>query len=266
VSQHVAALEEELGAQLLERSRNGATLTEAGKILRRHARQALADLKHAKEAIRRARGLETATLRVAASTIPGGYLVPPVLAQLCERSPGLAVVLRQGDSRETAERVAGREAEVGVVGSRFDDRGMTYAPVGGDEIRLTVPRGHPWGARGSVAPSELANEPFVGREAGSGTARTVAEALAAAGLPAGSLKVRAHMGSSEAVKAAVQTGLGVAFLSDAATRREVDRGDLALVEVAGLRIARPFYLVKRAGSQLSPAAEAFWAAMLETYG
>lgn len=263
VSQHVAALEAELGAQLLERSRNGVTLTEAGKILRRHARQALVELRHAREAIGKARGLAETTLRVAASTIPGGYLVPSVLARLCQRSPGLTVVLRQGDSRETVDRVVGREADVGVVGSRFEEKGLLYEPVGGDEIRLTLPAGHPWAGRAAVALAELAGEPFVGREAGSGTARTVGEALAAAGLDPGSLAVRAHMGSSEAVKAAVLAGLGVAFLSDAAVRREVDRGELSLIAVEGLRIARPFYLVRRTGRELPAAAAAFWDEMRE---
>jgi DNA-binding transcriptional LysR family regulator len=266
VSQHVAALEEELGVRLLDRSRNGVSLTEAGKIFRRHARQVLGDLRATHDAIRRFRGVENATLTVAASTIPGGYLIPAVLVTMCERFPDLGVALLQGDSREAVERVASQEAEVGVVGNRFEERGLTYVPVGSDEICLAAPRGHPWTSRQSVALTDLGEAPFVVREAGSGTARTVAQALAGAGVTTGGLRVRAHMGSNEAVKAAVMAGLGLSFLSEVAVRREVERGDLSIVPVDGLRIARRFHLVRRTGREISPAASAFWDLMLATYG
>jgi DNA-binding transcriptional LysR family regulator len=74
------------------------------------------------------------------------------------------------------------------------------------------------------------------------------------------------MGSNEAVKAAVMVGLGLSFLSEVAVRREVERGDLAIVPVDGLRISRRFHLVRRAGGEISPAAAAFWDLMLSTYG
>ncbi|MBI5441407.1 MAG: LysR family transcriptional regulator [Deltaproteobacteria bacterium] len=266
VSQHVAALEEELGVRLLERSRNGIALTEAGKILKRHARQVLGDIQAAHEAIRRFRGIEKATLRVAASTIPGGYLIPAVLVTMCERFPDLSVALLQGDSRDTIDRVASQEAELGVVGNRFEERGLTYVPVGNDEICLVVSRGHAWADRASVALADFPGAPFVVREPGSGTAKTVAEALTAAGVNTGGLRIRAHMGSNEAVKAAVMAGLGLSFLSEAAVRREVERGDLSIVPVEGLRISRRFHLVRRTGRELSPAATAFWDLMVITYG
>ena len=85
ISQHIAALEEELGVQLLERSRNGIRLTEGGKILQKHARRLMGELRSTESAFRRFRGLEETVLRIGVSSIPGGYLVPPVLATLCER-------------------------------------------------------------------------------------------------------------------------------------------------------------------------------------
>ncbi|NTU59472.1 MAG: LysR family transcriptional regulator [Deltaproteobacteria bacterium] len=266
VSQHMAALEGELGVRLLERSRNGVALTEAGRVFRRHARQVVGDLRAAQEAIRRFRGVEAATLRLAASSIPGAYLVPPVLVALGERYPNLSVVLRQGDSRSAAEAVASKEADVAVVGNRFEERGLTYAPVGSDEIRLAVPRGHPWASRASVPVAELQELPMVVREAGSGTAKTVIEALGKAGVDTASLCIRAEVGSNEAVRASVMAGLGASFLSEIAVRRDVERGDLTLVAVEGLRISRSFYLVRRTGRDISPAASAFWDLMVATHG
>lgn len=266
VSQHIAALEGELGVRLLERSRNGVTLTEAGRVFRRHARQVVGDVRAAQEAIRRYCGVEASTLRVAASSIPGGYLIPPVLVALRERFAKLNVVLRQEDSQATVEAVASKEADVGVVGNRFEERGLSYAPVGHDEIRLALPREHPWAGRRSVPVAELDGLPMVVREAGSGTAKAVIEALGKAGVDTATLQVCAEVGSNEAVKASVLAGLGASFLSELAVRRDAERGDLALVDVEGLAISRRFFLVRRTGKDLPSVASAFWDLMLETYG
>ena len=266
VSQHIAALEEEFAVQLLERSRNGVSLTEAGKIFNKHSRRIMGEIRALEEALRRYRGIEDATLRVAASTIPGTYLVPQVVADLCGQFPDLTVRLVQGDSREVVEAVINREAEVAVVGHRFEERGLTYATVGNDEIYLVVSAGHPWAKRPWVTADELAEAPFVIRESGSGTARTVVDALTQAGIDPSRQKIRLRAGSNDAVKAAVMAGVGISFLSNLAVRSEVERGVLVVVPVQGLQISRRFLLVRRSGRELSPAASAFWDQMLAAYG
>lgn len=266
VSQHIAALEEEFSVRLMERTRNGVNLTEAGKIFNRHSRRIMGEVRSINEAMRRYRGIEDATLRIAASTIPGTYLVPRVVAGLCARFPRLEVRLVQGDSREVIEAVINQGVEVAVVGHRFEERGLTYASFGTDEIFLVVPGGHPWANRPSVMADELIDAPFVIREPGSGTAKTVVEALSQAGINASGHRVRLSVGSNDAVKAAVIAGVGISFLSNLAVRSEVDRGVLAVVPVNGLQILRQFYLVRRTNRELSPAASAFWDLMLATFG
>ena len=266
VSQHIAALEEEFAVRLLERSRNGVSLTEAGKIFNKHCRRIMGEVTAIKDALRRYRGIEDATLRVAASTIPGSYLVPQVVAGLCEKYPNLSVRLVQGDSREIVEAVINQEAEVAVVGNRFQERGLTYAPVGNDEIYLVVPAGHPWAKRPSVTMHDLAEAIFVVRESGSGTAKTVVDALSQAGVDPSMLKIRLRVGSNDAVKAAVMAGAGISFLSNLVVRSEIEQGVLTVVPVEGLQISRRFLLVRRSGRDLSPVASVFWDSMLTAYG
>ena len=266
VSQHIAALEAEFSVRLLERSRNGVILTEAGEIFNKHARRILGEVRGTNEAMNRYRGIEDATLRIAASTIPGTYLVPRVVADLCARLPHLAVRQVQGDSREVIEAVINQGVEVAVVGNRFEERGLTYEPVGNDEILLVVPGEHPWAARPSVKVDELVEAPFIVRESGSGTAKAVVEALSQAGMDVSRWRIRLSVGSNDAVKAAVIAGVGISFLSGLAVRNEVDRGILAVVPVEGLQILRHFCLVRRTNRELTPAASAFWELMIETYG
>jgi len=262
VSQHIAALEGELGVSLLDRSRRGVTLTEAGKLLRRHARQVVGAMAAAQQAVERFRGLEETPLRVGVSTIPGTYLVPRAMPALFARHPGLRLILLQGDSRETLDRIAADDVELGLVGSRFEQRGLAYTPLASDTIRLVVAPDHRWAQVKAIALADLAGEPLILRESGSGTGKTVGEALRKAGLDLSTLQVRAEVGSTEALKAAVAVGVGAAFLSEWACREEVKRGALAAVAVEGLVVERSFYLVQRAARTLSPAATAFWEVLL----
>jgi DNA-binding transcriptional LysR family regulator len=120
-----------------------------------------------------------------------------------------------------------------------------------------VNHAHPWNGRKSVELQDLINEPLVLREPGSGTGKTVTEALLKAGVFPQKLKVTAYLGSNESVKQAVINGLGVSFVSEISVRKELERQELAVVKVKGLKISRHFYLASRAGRELSPAAKAF---------
>lgn len=264
ISQHIAALEAEVGAPLLERSQHGVRVTDEGQVLRKHAKTLVAELHAAEASIRGFRGVEPRTLSIGVSTIPAAYLVPPVLSQLCERFPHLDVRVLHGDSRATVDRIVNREAEVGVVGRRFKERGLVFTEVGADRIVLVVPPGHAWTEKSSISPAELQDGTFVFREPGSGTGATVVEALRNAGVEASRLRIRAEMGGNEAIKAAVRAGIGASFLSWVAVASDVIRGELAIVRVDGLSISRSFHLVQRSGRRASVAADAFGDLLLKS--
>ncbi|MBT1076145.1 selenium metabolism-associated LysR family transcriptional regulator [Geobacter grbiciae] len=265
VSQHIAALEHELGVKLLDRTGRGALLTEGGKLLLEHARKVVAGAREIEPAMRRFRGVEEAELRVGGSNIPGDHMIPEVLPLFLARHPGVRLTLLQGDSREILDKVAREEVEIGIIGSSFDDEGFAFTPLGRDEIRLIAGSAHPLAGRGPVGIDVLARQEFIMREPGSGTARTIAHALAGAGVAPATLAVRASLGSNEAVKHAVASGLGVSFLSEISVRKELGRGELVEVPVEGLKISRTFYLVQRDGRELSPAARAFADLMRDQY-
>lgn len=266
VSQHISALERELGIKLLDRTAKGALLTGAGKILESHARRVVGEMRTIRLAVNRYKGLDQASLTVGASTIPGDYMIPEALPLLQRRFPGLAITTLQGDSREILHKLEREEVEIGIIGSRFADEAFTFRPLGRDRIVLIVGQEHPWYGRHAVSMDELQEQAFIFREPGSGTGKTVHEALAAAGIEPTRLKTRVNLGSNEAIKHAVASGAGVSFISELSVRRELARGELGSVTVPGLDIARSFYLASRAGRELSPAAAAFAGVMQEMHG
>ncbi len=264
-SQHIAALEESCGVRLLDRTGKGAVPTEAGKLLLHHGRKVLAQLKRTESAMALfARG-DVAELSVGGSTIPCTYLLPRIISRVAATSPSLAIRTRQGDSREAIQLLAREEVEVAIVGSRTDNETITFHPLTRDLIRLVVGRPHPWFGVNRLSLDDLTAEPLVLREEGSGTGRAVYEALQMAGVDPRSLRVRAWMGSSEAVKQGALLGIGAAFLSDLAVQAELERGELAVVELAGIEMERTFYLASRRGRDLSPAARVFCAAARDLF-
>ncbi len=266
VSQHISALEREVGIKLLDRTVKGAIPTEGGKILIDHGRRIMAEMRDIPNAINRFKGLEDVSLTVGASNIPGDYMIPEALPNLLERFPRLAITVIQGDSREIMGKIERHEVEIGIVGSIFDDDGFTFVPLGRDRIILVTGRGHPLYGKGNISVEELTRQPIISREPGSGTGKTVKEALAANGINPETLKVRISLGSNKGVKQAVTHGAGIAFLSELSVRRELDRGELAEISVPSLEIIRQFYLASLAGREPSPAATAFGRAMVEFYG
>ncbi len=257
VSQHISALESEFGIRLLDRTGKGVYLTEGGRIFYDYARRILAGTGEMTAAIRRFKGLEQVVLRIGASNIPGIYMIPGFLSFFRAIHPGVTVSVVQGDSHEILERLKGNEIEMGFIGGIYNDDSVEFHHLACDEIVLVVDSRHPWKGKGEIAPEELAGASFVFREEGSGTRKSVIEALERAGIKSDSLNVMACLGSNEAVKQAVCHGGGVSFLSELSVSKECDRGELFRVPVRGISIKRRLYCASRRGREISPAARSF---------
>lgn len=257
VSQHISALENEFGMRLLDRTGKGALPTEGGKLLLERARRLLEYAREIPVAMARFKGIEEAALNIAGSSIPGEYIIPAALPVMIERFPGVTMVLLQGDSREVLEKVMSEEVELGVVGGRFSEESLDFAPFAKDELVLIAAANHRWAGAGGIAIGELMEEPFVMREMGSGTGKASANALQKAGISPGKLRVAAHLGSNEGVKRAVLSGIGVSFVSAISVQRELEQGALVQIPVENVFISREFYIATRKGRELSPAAGVF---------
>ncbi len=266
VSQHISALEAEFGLKLLDRTGKGVFPTNGGKKLLEQARLIVGRAREIPVIMKRFRGLEEAELKMGASNIPGSYLLPSVLSSFLDRYPKVTFTILQGDSRETLDRLRKEEIEIGIIGTLFDQRDVDFKPLAGDEIVLVLKANHPWAQRKMIPVQDLLNERFIIREAGSGTDKTVGEALVRAGVEPSQMKIRARLGSNEAVKQGVLNGIGAAFISERSVKNELAQGQIATVKVRGLTILRNFYLIGRRERELSPPAQLFADLLLKRYG
>jgi DNA-binding transcriptional LysR family regulator len=257
ISEHVRALEDELGVQLLDRLGRGATPTPAGQLLLAYARRMLTLSREAHQALERFQGRMSGELVVGGSTIPGEYVLPALVGQFKAKYPDISISLLIGSTRQVSDWLDEGRVEVGVVGARPAARTLAARELMADELVVVVAATHPWARRGTITLADLQTEPMVVRERGSGSRDAVEHALHEAGIAPATLRVVGEMGSTQAVKQAVRAGVGIALISRRAVEDECRAGLLACVKVKDLRVARAFYLVTHRDRTRSPLAQAF---------
>lgn len=257
VSEHVRALEDQLGVALLDRLGRGATTTPAGQILLSYALRMLSLAREARQAIDQFQGTMSGELIVGGSTIPGEYVLPALVGTFKSKYPDISISLLIGSSRQVSEWVDDGRVEVGVVGAPPMSKSLEARPLMDDHIVIAVPSGHPWSRRPSVTVDDLRAEPLLLRERGSGSRDAVERALAARGLTFGAFRIVGEMGSTQAIKQAVRAGVGVSLISRRAVADECRAGLLTCVAITDLDIRRAFHLVTSRERTRSPLAQAF---------
>ncbi|MBN2106395.1 MAG: LysR family transcriptional regulator [Deltaproteobacteria bacterium] len=257
VSQHIAALEQFVGLPLFDRADRDITLTKAGELLYTYARQIITLQEEAVQALDHFKGRKSGNLVIGASTIPGEYVLPPLLGDFKKLYPDIHITMRIADTAVIVQELLSRNLELGIVGGRIKDEHLQYAKCADDEQVLIVPRRHRWWGKKEVTLEELAREPLVMREKGSGSRMSMEINLREAGMNPGQLLVSAEMGSTAALKHAVRSGVGAAFISRRAVVDEVAHGLLRVITVAGHTFARVFYVVSDRKRALSPLGKAF---------
>lgn len=247
-SMRLRTLERTLGLELLDRTSGRAQLTPTGRAVVQWSESvfsAMSALLLGTAALRTEGRIQ---LRLAASMTVAEYLVPTWLEKLRTANPGLKVSLEMGNSAQVAEWVSAKNVDVGFVEGLEDLRGLASAEVESDDLVLVVAPSHPWAGRARpVSGPELVTAPLVMREVGSGTREVLERALDSSGL---AVTPVAELGSTTAIKAAVEGGLGPAVLSRLAVRVEVADGRLIEVPTVDLDLRRSIRAVWSGGRRL----------------
>ncbi|HEX7255848.1 MAG TPA: LysR family transcriptional regulator, partial [Gaiellaceae bacterium] len=259
VSKHLAALESELASRLVTRHREGATLTPAGELLADYVLRAEALLANAERALAADADGETGGLSIAASGIPGTYLLPELVVQFHDRHPRIEADLDVTTSVGALERVRAHTAELGVVGGLTVPPELDSEPLLDDEIVLV---GAPALGGRRLRTKELEGLRWVSREEGSATRAAVETARWEIGLHAVS---ELHLPSWEAVKLAVAKGAGIAAISKLALDLELEARRLVVLDVPRWRLVRTISVLYARSVPLTAPAERFLALLRETF-
>jgi len=261
VSYQVKELEETLGQPLLDRLGRTVELTEAGSVLYAYARRALDVVDEATLVLEEMRGIKRGTLRVGASTTVGVYLLPAALGAFKKLHPGLVISLEIGTRAHVQEQVLRNELDLAVVGPALKDAELAVLPFMTDELVVVAPAGHLLAGKRGLTLKDLSGEPFVMREAASGSRWSLEKAARKAGAR---LTVAMELGSNGAIKHAVESGLGLAVLSRYACALELSGGRLVELDVRGFPIQRDWHIVHLRRRKLPSSVHAFIKFLKET--
>lgn len=253
VSQQMKQLTKAIGLQLLEQVGKRLYLTDAGRevlavsqdISERFAQleMTLADLK----------GLKQGNLRLAATTT-AKYFVPRLLGAFRKRYPGISISLQVTNQQKLLERLAENQDDLYFTGQPPANVDIKPRPVIENPLVVIASHDHPLAQVKNISLQQLAEEPFILRESGSGT-RTAVERFFEENRVA--INVEMEIGSNEAIKQAIVGGLGISILSVHALALEGINGPLIVLDVEGFPLQRYWYVVYPTGKQLSIVAHTF---------
>jgi len=251
VSKHVAALETEVHKRLVSRSHGAVRLTPAGQMLADYVLRAEALLANARRAIASGDDAQVGNLALAASGIPGTYLLPLVVARFHEMHPAVVIEFRASTSAEATEAVRAHKVEIAVVGGLTVTPELDAARLLDDEVVLV---GAPSLRRTRMRAAELEAVTWISREEGSATRAAVEAARLQMGLRA---VRKLELPSWEAVKLAVASGAGIAAISRFALEVELSAGRLVVLDAPRWKLWRTISLVTARDVPLTPPASRF---------
>jgi DNA-binding transcriptional LysR family regulator len=243
VSLQIQALEELYETKLFDRSSSSVTLTKAGEVLYKYAKNILSLYADAEKQIGDLTGLVKGSLSVGASTTIGNNLLPLIISDFKKTRPKIKVHMRVGNTKQIIELLNSGNIDFGIVEGDISKQKLKNEPLLQDELVVIVPSFHPWAKRKDISILELIKEPFIFREEGSGTRQIIEKYLSSHGISVNNMKITTILGSTIAIKEAVESGLGIAIVSRWSARKERKYGTLKLLSIKEEKMMREFTLI-----------------------
>lgn len=257
ITKQLKALEQEFGAELLERGQKKPRLSEAGLILEMYAGQILSLIEKAKYDITKLNKTVSGKLNIAASSIPGHYILPCIAGEFCKEYPLVHLSFENGDTDEVIKRVLDKSVQIGAVGAYPNLSQLICHRFFTDRLILIASCGHKWSKVEQISVNGLKNGTFIWREKGSGTRKSIENILLSQGIDVSQLNISMELGSTESIVTAVEAGYGVSFVSKWSVQKAIQLGRLKEIEIAGFNGNRDLYLIYLSSDLVPRTVESF---------
>ncbi|WP_227935262.1 LysR family transcriptional regulator [Alkalihalobacillus deserti] len=244
VTRQIRALEDFYGLSLFNRKDNKLTVTKAGRALYPIAKAIINDFNCSIEMMKRMNDEHHFTLHVGASLGVGEYILPKLLGEFKKNHPEAKLSLKIGDTKNIVDGLTQGTFHIGIVEGEFDHQEFHTALLTEDELILIIGPDHPWRFRKMIELHEVINEQLVRRVAKSEFRLRVEKELSKYNL-LDRVTTYIELETTQAVKNAVESGLGISFISRIAAEKELEAGRLIEIEIINFKIIRPLYVVMR---------------------
>jgi DNA-binding transcriptional LysR family regulator len=257
VSLQIQALEELYETKIFDRTSSSVTLTPAGEVLYKYSKEILTLYAQAEKDIGEITGLVKGSISVGASTTIGNYLLPPVIADFKTENPKIKIHLLVGNTKRVVDLLNSGNLDIGIVEGEIKKYKIISEKLLSDEMILIVPTAHPWGKKKDISMLDMIKEPFIFREEGSGSRQVIEKYLNKRGITTQKMNITTILGATEAIKEAVERGIGISIVSKWAVRKEAKGGGLAAVSFKEGKMLRDFCLIFNKNTVTSYAVEEF---------
>ncbi|ACX95927.1 LysR family transcriptional regulator [Halothiobacillus neapolitanus] len=258
VSMQMKKLSEMVGVPLIEQVGKKIYLTEDGQELAQATREIFGIMDRFTTLAAERQGLKKGQLRLMAITT-ASYFAPRLLGEFAKLYPGIEVSLRVTNKEQVLASIANNLDDLYLLGQPPEGMEIESTPIMDNPIIVLAAPDHPLAKEKNISLERLAQEPWLMREKGSGTRNAIERRFAELGI---TVRPRLELGSNEAIKQAILTGLGISALSRH-TLTLNQPGQFAVLDVQGYPILRHWYAIYPAGRQMSVAARAFLDYLLE---
>ncbi len=256
VTFQVKQLEEHFNTRLFERSHSKITLTPAGEVAMEYAERILNLSSEMDTRLGELTGQISGTLLVGASTTIAEYMLPRLLGDFKAQYPNVHARLMVANSESIEAKIADHTLDVGLIEAPSHHPQLMSHVCCEDELVAICSPKHSVAQHASITPVQLAELPYVSRESGSGTREVMDDYFRKNGVQPEDLHIVMELGSREAIKGAVEAGLGIAIVSRATIQKEIKLGDLNAIPLEP-RLYRPLSMVN--------AKEKFRSRLLQTF-
>ncbi|NJL60510.1 MAG: LysR family transcriptional regulator [Methylacidiphilales bacterium] len=260
VSLQVQNLERQLDVPLFDRGGRRAQLTEAGHLLLGYGEKILSLCQETCRAIEDLQNLQGGTLIVGASQTTGTYLLPRMIGMFRQKYADVAVQLHVHSTRRTAWSVANGQVDLAIIGGEIPGElaeSLEIVSYAEDELVLILPVTHPFAKLEKIQREDLYKLQFIALDSQSTIRKVIDQVLSRCDIDTRRFRVEMELNSIEAIKNAVQSGLGAAFVSTSAITKELQMGVLHCTPIEGVVVKRTLWLIFNPNRYRSKAAEAF---------
>lgn len=253
VSMQIRQLEDQAGMPLFDQIGKKVHLTDAGRALYRHAQAILEKVTEAQLELEEMRGVRRGQLDITIAST-ANYFAPKLIAAFCQRHPEVKVRLDVSNREHILALLADSEKDLAIMGRPPEESNLVAHPFLENPLVVIAAPTHPLVGKRRLSLARVAGEPFITREAGSGTRMAAERHFAEHGV---AFDAAMEMSSNEAIKQAVEAGLGLGVVSIHTLEMELALKRLAVLDVAGFPLQRYWYAVHRQGKRFSAVAQAF---------
>jgi DNA-binding transcriptional LysR family regulator len=242
---------------LFNRSSQGVSLTEPGKVVYEYAQKFISLFSDLEHNLDKLMGAENSDLVIGASTTIGNYSIPCSLWAFKQKNPAVNLRLDIKNSSEIYQGLVNNQYDLGLIEGEMDTGNLIKRKIHEYPLNIITPKEEPWTSMDSVSLEQLTKTPVIIREKESGTRMTFEKFLQQNQIELKKLNIITEMTSISAIKSAVQAGLGISCCPDIAVQKEVKQGALLALPIKDFDISIPYYLIYQPEKFLSSIAKNF---------